>query len=484
MTALTIQEHSSSKYAPRTEFNAKSAGLTVAFAVDFSTMGERLTRRVAGEKYLAIDLSLEPIQAARELYKAMRLHGATSLNVAGNGIYSLQAKGWSQARVDRYVFAVLGKVAEHLPLKLVVSGGQTGVDIAGVTAAHALGIPAVATLPKGFVQRDASGKDSTHTREEIESQVKQGTAALLSREGDLSAPAGTIRVVSKRKGGEAATAGEVEVDGDRNNPVLGNPFHLENWKDEASRMRVLRMHHREILEMDILFGGPIYKEMERLAARVRNGERIALACWCKPLPCHLDPVADGVMAMASGRDLHRETLARVQERGFEFFFGAEHPFSNWHQASFEVDGATYSCMEQFMMHRKALLFGDAEAAEKIMMAWSPKEHKALGRQVKGFDEAIWREHREQIVLAGALAKFGQNEDLLKRLVGTGQKMLVEASRYDTIWGIGLPADDPRAADPGQWPGQNLLGKILCRARDILREQFEARPKQRILKMGM
>lgn len=484
MTALTIQEHTSHKYAPRTEFNAKSAEMTVAFALDFSTMGERLTRRVAGEKYLAIDLNMEPIQAARELYKAMRQHGASSINVAGNGIYSLQAKGWSQARVDRYVFAVLGKVAEHLPLKLVVSGGQTGVDLAGVTAAHALGIPAVATLPKGFVQRDASGKDAPHTREEIESQVKQGVAALRSREGDIVAPAGTIRVVSKRKGGDAAIAGEVEVDGDRNNPALGNPFHLDDWKDEAARMRVLRMHQQEILEPDILYGGPVYREMERLAFRVRNGERIALSCWCKPLPCHLDPIVDGVMALASGRDLRSETLARVQARGFEFFFGSEHPFSNWHPASFEVDGVTYSCMEQFMMHRKALLFDDAQVAKKIMSARAPKEHKALGRQVRGFDEATWREHREQIVLAGVMAKFGQNEDILKRLLATGQKMLVEASPYDTVWGIGLSKDDPRATNPGQWPGQNLLGKILGRARDMLRGQLESRPKQRILKMGM
>jgi ribA/ribD-fused uncharacterized protein len=190
------------------------------------------------------------------------------------------------------------------------------------------------------------------------------------------------------------------------------------------------------------------------------------------------------MALASGRDLRSETLSRVRERGFEFFFGAEHPFSNWHQASFEVDGATYSCMEQFMMHRKALLFEDSQVARMIMASHSPKEQKSLGRQVKGFNEAVWREHREQIVLAGALAKFGQNEELLKRLVGTGQKAIVEASPYDTVWGIGLSKDDPRATNPGQWPGQNLLGKILCRARDILREQFEARPKQRILKMGM
>jgi len=267
MTELTIREHLSPKYGPRTEHNAKSAGLTVAFALDFTTMGERLTKRVAGDRFLSIDLNMDAIQAARELYKAMCKHQASVINVAGNGIYTLQAKGWSQARVNTYVFAVLGKVAEHLPIKGVVSGGQTGVDIAGITAAHALGIRAVATLPKGFLQRDASGKDACHTREEIELQVKQGVESLLSRGGDFSAPAGTIRVVSKRKGGDAATTGEVEVDGDRNNPVLGNPFHLDNWKNESARMQVLTMHQREILEPDILAGGPIYKEIGRLAAR-------------------------------------------------------------------------------------------------------------------------------------------------------------------------------------------------------------------------
>jgi ribA/ribD-fused uncharacterized protein len=484
MAELTIREHASPKYGPRTEHNAKSAGLTVAFALDFTTMGERLTKRVAADRFIAIDLNTDPIQAARDLYKAMCKHQASVLNVAGNGIYTLQAKGWSQARVDRYLFTVLGKIVEHLPLKMVVSGGQTGVDMAGITAAHALGIPAVATLPKGFLQRDAAGKDATHTRDEIESQVKQGVDVLLSRDRDISAPAGTIRVVSKRKGGDAAATGETVVDGDRNNPVLGNPFHLDNWKNESARMQVLTMHQREILEPDILFGGPIYKEIGRLAGRVSNGERIALACWCKPMPCHLDAVAEAVQAMAEGRDLRAEILARVQGRGFEFFFGQEHPFSNWHPVGFEVDGITYSCMEQFMMHRKALLFDDGHAVNLIMDARHPKEYKAFGRQVSGFNERVWRDHRENIVFAGLLAKFGQNYELLKRLVSTGQKMLVEASPYDTIWGIGLAKDDPRATDPGQWPGQNLLGKILGRAREALREDFEAKPKQKVLKLGM
>lgn len=38
---------------------------------------------------------------------------------------------------------------------------------------------------------------------------------------------------------------------------------------------------------------------------------------------------------------------------FYFFFGKDVPFSNFHPARFTVDGETYTCSEQFMMHRKA-----------------------------------------------------------------------------------------------------------------------------------
>ena len=47
-------------------------------------------------------------------------------------------------------------------------------------------------------------------------------------------------------------------------------------------------------------------------------------------------------------------------------------------------------------------------------------------------------------------------------------MLVEASPVDRIWGIGLAADDERAANPARWRGLNLLGFALVRARAILR----------------
>lgn len=152
---------------------------------------------------------------------------------------------------------------------------------------------------------------------------------------------------------------------------------------------------------------------------------------------------------------------------FTFFFTEASPFSQWYRCQFEADGHTFGCAEQYMMHGKALLFGDAEVAAEILAASHPRQHKALGRKVRGFDERVWRASREGIVMAGSRAKFTQNAELREVLLATAGTTLVEASPYDRIWGIGLAATDPRALDPAQWRGQNLLGHILTRLRDSL-----------------
>lgn len=152
---------------------------------------------------------------------------------------------------------------------------------------------------------------------------------------------------------------------------------------------------------------------------------------------------------------------------FTFFFTEASPFSQWYRCSFTASELTFHCAEQYMMHGKALLFDDAEVAAQIMAADHPREHKALGRKVKGFDDATWKRERETIVKAGNRAKFTQNPALLALLLETAGTTLVEASPYDKIWGIGLAATDPRAQDPKTWKGRNLLGKILTELRDEL-----------------
>lgn len=143
--------------------------------------------------------------------------------------------------------------------------------------------------------------------------------------------------------------------------------------------------------------------------------------------------------------------------------------SQWWPSPFTVDGVTYASAEHWMMAGKARLFGDAEAAERAVAAKSPAEAKKVGRLVRDFDGAVWERERYGLVVAGSVHKFGQDAELGGFLRGTGDRVLVEASPMDRIWGIGLAADDPRAEDPATWQGLNLLGFALMEARAVLRD---------------
>jgi ribA/ribD-fused uncharacterized protein len=144
--------------------------------------------------------------------------------------------------------------------------------------------------------------------------------------------------------------------------------------------------------------------------------------------------------------------------------------SQWWPAVFTVDGVSYNSAEHYMMAAKARLSGDAEAAGKILAAPHPGAAKALGREVRGFDEQLWAEHRFGVVVAGNMAKFGQHRQLRDFLAGTGSRVLVEASPRDSVWGIGLATDDERAGSPERWPGLNLLGFALMEVRHQLRAE--------------
>lgn len=150
-----------------------------------------------------------------------------------------------------------------------------------------------------------------------------------------------------------------------------------------------------------------------------------------------------------------------------FFYGGI--YSQWYNSSMTIDGIRYNCCEQYMMHQKALLFKDLTTAAKIMSTTSPKLQKQLGREVINYNDIIWDSRRFDIVFKGNLAKFSQNELLKSELLNTGNRQFVEASPYDTIWGIGMGLDNPLIDDPTNWRGLNLLGQVLTFVRDTLRK---------------
>lgn len=171
--------------------------------------------------------------------------------------------------------------------------------------------------------------------------------------------------------------------------------------------------------------------------------------------------------------------ARVK---FHFFWGHQPQrdggvgagcLSQWWPAPFTIDAMRFATAEHYMMWRKATLFNDHTTATRILTVAHPNAAKTLGRQITGFDQHEWERHRYDIVVAGNVAKFGQHPALRAYLLGTGDRVLVEASPLDRIWGIGLTADHPYATDPARWRGLNLLGFALMRTRAILGERTPA-----------
>lgn len=147
-------------------------------------------------------------------------------------------------------------------------------------------------------------------------------------------------------------------------------------------------------------------------------------------------------------------------------------FSQWWKCNFSDDDGDYNCAEQYMMSKKALLFGDIDIYKEIMKSKHPKEIKALGRKIRNFSEDVWNEEKYSIVLNGNYAKFSQNKELRDYLIETKNRVIAEASPYDNIWGIKMSTDNPKVENPIAWKGQNLLGFALMEVRNELNRVYK------------
>lgn len=141
--------------------------------------------------------------------------------------------------------------------------------------------------------------------------------------------------------------------------------------------------------------------------------------------------------------------------------------SNWYPVKFTVDSVVFSSMEQFMMYKKALYFGDYNIAKRILASNDVAYIKELGRLVSNYNESYWNGIRQIVVFEGLLAKFSQNESLKEQLKATNGSILAECAVKDRIWGIGLSMNDLNRLDINRWKGQNLLGYTLMMVRERL-----------------
>ncbi|WP_297295327.1 NADAR family protein [uncultured Brachyspira sp.] len=165
---------------------------------------------------------------------------------------------------------------------------------------------------------------------------------------------------------------------------------------------------------------------------------------------------------------------------FLFFYGhtndkneiTKSSLSQWYIKDFKENNLTFNCMEKYMMYNKALLFDDKKIAEEILNNNQPKAIKELGRKVSNFKDEIWDKVKYTIILKGNYYKFSQNNDLRNFLLNTKNKVLVEASPYDKVWGIKMKYDNENIENPFFWQGENLLGFALMEVRDEIKRVYK------------
>jgi ribA/ribD-fused uncharacterized protein len=150
------------------------------------------------------------------------------------------------------------------------------------------------------------------------------------------------------------------------------------------------------------------------------------------------------------------------------FFGYRCPLSNFHQVTFTDEYAnTYHSTEQYLQHKKALLFQDEVTASKIMKCETPLKAKALSYEISKVDETVWQQEAQKIMKKGLFLKFNKSEICKEFLLNTGTRTLGEASPTDRFWGIGVGLADTLALNEGAWKGQNHMGTLLQEIRELL-----------------
>ncbi len=142
--------------------------------------------------------------------------------------------------------------------------------------------------------------------------------------------------------------------------------------------------------------------------------------------------------------------------------------SNWYPSPIRVDGMQFSSVEQYIMYKKCVLFGEPEAANAILATDDTKEQQAIGKTTNIYIAEVWAGMRQLVVMRGLYAKFSQNEDLKRMLLDTGDAWLVECAKSDKVWACGRRLDDVRRFNAAEWNGQNILGFALMEVREMLR----------------
>ena len=153
-----------------------------------------------------------------------------------------------------------------------------------------------------------------------------------------------------------------------------------------------------------------------------------------------------------------------------YFHKPEEPYgflSNWYLSPFTLDGIVFSSVEQYIMYRKCMLFGDDKSAKSVMETQDPAKQQLIARSASGYNDTVWKGIRQVIATRGIIEKFRQNPDLQAQLLETKDAYLIECAVSDRAWACGISLYSGARRNISNWKGSNILGFTLMEVRSIL-----------------
>lgn len=222
---------------------------------------------------------------------------------------------------------------------------------------------------------------------------------------------------------------------------------------------------------------------------LKEHTRVAFACYCrKGEYCHRHMfirrakayledeghtvVMVGELTRPDGKvPFPKHTVPRRKKEVVPFH-GKEDLLSNWNGRGFTLKDVYFHTVECFMMYCKAKLMKDEVHAALILQEKDPGKCKELGRQVTPYNDTLWNERADALLIKACLQKAREHQDVYDYLISTKGKLIAEASKRDIKWGVGIAKDDERIHDPDKWQGDNRMGKVWMEVRRILEEEIE------------
>lgn len=140
-----------------------------------------------------------------------------------------------------------------------------------------------------------------------------------------------------------------------------------------------------------------------------------------------------------------------------FFYEQDfYVLSNFSAFQIEIEGKRFATSEHAYHWFK---FRDTAPAVAVMIEWAPSAHDAfkIAEASRVHRRKDWNDVRAPIMRMILQKKVMQHEYVLRKLLATGERELIEDSWRDDFWGWGEKRD-----------GQNMLGKLWMEVRAELR----------------